>query len=554
LADKLDGLPLALATAGAYLHQVTTSFADYLRLYEQSWLRLQQKTPQLLSYENRALYSTWNISLDQVKQRSDFAEKLLQLWGYFDNQDVWFELLQECPRGSLEWFSELTEDQISFDEAVRVLSDYALVEADATSRTDSFESQGYSMHSCVHSWTKHVVNEKWNNELANLAISCVSSHVLDQSRPEYWVTDQRLAGHSDRCLTFIRRTLMEKDDNTPTPEAVRDLAVYCSRQGRLGEAEELYGLGMGRCENAVEPRMFEIEILNNLGNMFLHSDRLGEAEEKYRQALHESEKTFGQRHWLSLRTVNHLGACLVAGGQLHEAEVMLKRALEGRENFYGPDHLATVETAHNLGELYFKQDRYDEAEDMLLRALEGRERKLGADHILTLETVGNLSNLYRRQKESGKAKKVLYRALKGFEQAFGPDHTSTLHAANHLGLFYIEHHEPVQAKEMFSRALKGDEQAFGTNLTLRLEMINNLGSLYVDQGELDNGEKMYRRALEGREQALGLDHLQTLNTLRCLGMLYANQNKLDESMEMYKRVLEGFEKRCGSDHPHCHGF
>jgi hypothetical protein len=58
LARKLDGLSLALTTAGAYLDQVATSFADYLRLYERSWLKLQQTTPELESYEDRALYST----------------------------------------------------------------------------------------------------------------------------------------------------------------------------------------------------------------------------------------------------------------------------------------------------------------------------------------------------------------------------------------------------------------------------------------------------------------------------------------------------------------
>ncbi|KAF2682085.1 hypothetical protein K458DRAFT_391120 [Lentithecium fluviatile CBS 122367] len=45
LAKELDGLPLALATAGAYLDQVSTSFADYLRLYRASWLKLQQTSP-----------------------------------------------------------------------------------------------------------------------------------------------------------------------------------------------------------------------------------------------------------------------------------------------------------------------------------------------------------------------------------------------------------------------------------------------------------------------------------------------------------------------------
>jgi len=39
-ARELDGLPLALATAGAYLDQVAVSLSDYLRLYKQSWVQL----------------------------------------------------------------------------------------------------------------------------------------------------------------------------------------------------------------------------------------------------------------------------------------------------------------------------------------------------------------------------------------------------------------------------------------------------------------------------------------------------------------------------------
>jgi hypothetical protein len=52
LTDELDGLSLALATAGAYLHLVPDSFAGYLQSYEKSWLRLQQDAPWLLSYED----------------------------------------------------------------------------------------------------------------------------------------------------------------------------------------------------------------------------------------------------------------------------------------------------------------------------------------------------------------------------------------------------------------------------------------------------------------------------------------------------------------------
>jgi hypothetical protein len=79
LAKELDGLPLALATAGAYLDQVAISFADYLRLYKASWLKLQRTSPELSSYKDRALYSTWQLSLNHIKRQNELSAQLLQL-------------------------------------------------------------------------------------------------------------------------------------------------------------------------------------------------------------------------------------------------------------------------------------------------------------------------------------------------------------------------------------------------------------------------------------------------------------------------------------------
>ncbi|PQE23335.1 Tetratricopeptide-like helical domain protein [Rutstroemia sp. NJR-2017a BBW] len=44
LAKRLDGLPLALATAGAYISQAADSFGIYLQLYEEIWNDLAQNT------------------------------------------------------------------------------------------------------------------------------------------------------------------------------------------------------------------------------------------------------------------------------------------------------------------------------------------------------------------------------------------------------------------------------------------------------------------------------------------------------------------------------
>jgi hypothetical protein len=114
LAEELDGLPLALATAGAYLKQAAMSFSDYLRIYKASWAKLQKTSPELSSYEDRTLYSTWQLSFERIKQQNQLSAMLLRFWAYFDNQDIWFELLLHTSSEDPEWIRELTEDEVSF--------------------------------------------------------------------------------------------------------------------------------------------------------------------------------------------------------------------------------------------------------------------------------------------------------------------------------------------------------------------------------------------------------------------------------------------------------
>ncbi|WQF89779.1 hypothetical protein CDEST_14793 [Colletotrichum destructivum] len=175
LARRLDGLPLALSTAGAYLNQVSTTYAKYLQLYDNSWLRLQRESPQLLDYD-QALYSTWEVSFRHIQQENQSAATLLQLWAYLDNEDVWYELLREGALEGLVWLQEMTKDEINFDAAMRVLCEHGLVEAYSPTKESGIESQGYSVHGCVHLWMIHVLNTRVDEEeMAWIAMRCVAS-------------------------------------------------------------------------------------------------------------------------------------------------------------------------------------------------------------------------------------------------------------------------------------------------------------------------------------------------------------------------------------------
>ena len=306
LAKELDGLPLALSTAGAYLNNVATSFTEYLRMYRESWARLQKTTPTLLSYD-RALYSTWAVSYTQVQRQSPTSAMLLRLWAYFDNDDLWFELLREGHSSGPQWFRELTEDMIRFNTVVRVLSDYGLVDVDTTSREGETGSRGYGMHGCVHSWTRHVLNEVLDIDMARLAMRCVGLHVPVHTEQGYWLVQRRLILHAARCRTMIvdRLSIVEGDEG----------------------------------------------ILYRLGCLFSDQGRLSDAEAMYERALRGYEKAWGPEHTSTLATVNNLGLLYTDQGRLSDAEAMYGRALRGDEKGWGPEQTSTLATVNNLGTL-----------------------------------------------------------------------------------------------------------------------------------------------------------------------------------------------------------
>lgn len=80
LAKKLEGLPLALATAASYIKETGISFADYMELYDNClWQSLGDLDEELPEYRDRKLFTTWDMSLARVKQKEPFAHVLVNL-------------------------------------------------------------------------------------------------------------------------------------------------------------------------------------------------------------------------------------------------------------------------------------------------------------------------------------------------------------------------------------------------------------------------------------------------------------------------------------------
>jgi tetratricopeptide (TPR) repeat protein len=480
---------------------VTTSFAEYLRLYEECWSRLQETSPKLNSYEDRSLYTTWKVTIDRIEKQNAASAQLLKLWAYFDKQDLWFGLLQPAHATNDEWIQKLTRDELDFNKAVRLLCEYGLAYPDTLSG-QLFGYAGYSVHSCVHSWTISVLNDRWDNELSRLALTCVASAIPSTNTDKWWLLQRRLLQHA------------EKHEHSITGGTVDITRIEWT--------------------------------LHKLGNLYRDQDKLADAEKMYKRALRAKEEALGPDHTSTLVTVNNLANLYRDQGKLAEAELRYKRALRGNEKALGPDHTSTLTVVNNLGLLYARQGRVVKADKMYVWALRGREEALGPDHTATLMTLNNLGNLYRDQGKLAEAEVLYKRALRGKVNALGPDHTSTMTTVNNLGLLYARQGRVVEADKMYVWALRGREEALGPDHTSTLKTVNDLGNLYVDQGMLAEAEKMYKRAFYGYKRTLGdgpaFSYLPALKTLETLAELYEKQGRTAEALAILATTIQGLHQ------------
>ncbi|KAI9855038.1 MAG: hypothetical protein M1813_000582 [Trichoglossum hirsutum] len=504
LVKRLEGLPLALVIAGSYIRSITVT--KYLELYNSSWNDLHETLGVRRDYPQRTIVTTWMISFGELKRKDVSAVKLLQLWGYLDNQDLWFQLLKwpDCQARAPEWLRQITDTEITFLKTIQNLLGYSLIEQKES-------SDSYSMHVVVHDWIREFINKEDNN-LFRIGITSVGLAVPGDKEKDYQTMQRRLLPHANRLSQSLRRK-----------------HVLDSRSNEIYDISYLYGL-------------------HNLGDLYSCQEKFAEPEAMYQRALTGYEKVLGPEHTSTLRTVNNLGILYQNQGKLAEAEAMYQRALAGKEKVLGPEHTSTLRTVNNLGNLYQNQGKLAEAEAMYQRALAGLEKVLGPERTSMLDTVSNLGVLYWGQGKRAEAEAMCQRALAGFEKVLGPEHTSTLDTVNNLGVLYRIQGKLAEAETMCQRALAGFEKALGPEHTPTLDTVNNLGILYRGQGKLAEAEAMYQRALAGFEKVLGPEHTSTLRTVNNLGILYQGQGKLAEAEAMCQRALAGFEKALGPEH------
>ena len=463
------------------MSQSADSFEDYLELYNNSWSDLAQYDRGPEDYEERTLYSTWNISYQQVREQDLAAAELLKMLAFLDNQDLWHKLFHRGYTDAPAWWIEVNKSRVRFNQAISILHNYSLLEV---------SSGRYSLHKCQHDWMLEHLGHELDHERYRIAVQCVASNVSWRSESEYWAKNRRLLPHARR-------------------------------------------LQHARIKEAITCIYLEPEDLSDMAYLYMQYDMYAEAQEMYERALRGYEMTQGLEAKSTLDTVNNLGIIYAEQGRLAKAEEMYIRVLQSTQKVYGLSSQSTWKAIASNGKRGLKDWEYSRMPAGESRILggpaRGNKKKGGKAEtrnlasISMLDTLNNLGNVYARQGKTQEAEEMYVQALRGYEERYGPEHTSTLDAITNLALLYGGLGKMKKAEDNSIRALRGKEKAWGPDHTSTLDSVVILGDLYRQQGKMSEAQEMYKRALQELEKTHGADHPATQRALNSLAMLQASK-------------------------------
>jgi tetratricopeptide (TPR) repeat protein len=539
ISQELDGLPLALDQAGAYIKETPCLLSDYVSLYR---TRRGDILPKRGSFDQdypASVATTWSLSFEKVSQANPASAELLDFCAFLAPDPIPETLITQGAQHLPPILQKAVVHPPQFDRVISTLLAYSLLHRESSNDT-------VSVHRLVQAILKDQMDEPSRHQWAQRDVRAVNA-AFPEVEFETWPQCERLLPHALLCATWIEQEQMT------FPEASRLLnqtGDYLKERARYAEAEPLYQRALSIREQqlgALHPNT--AFSLNNLALLYDDQGKDEQAEPLVVRALAIYEQQLGPEHPHTASILIHLGYIYRHQGKYEQAEPLLKRALAIDTKAYGTEHPNTALSLNNLALLYQDQGKYSQAEPLYQRALSIREQQLGPEHPSTALSLNNLALLYHHQGKYEQAEPLYERALSIYEQQVGPLHPNTAGSLNNLANLYQDQGKYEQAEPLYQRALAISEQQLGPEHPNTANSLNNLAGLYRAQGKYEQAEPLLKRAFSIDEKTLGPEHPDLATDLNNLAALYFGQGKYAQAEPLFKRALAIYERILGPQHP-----
>jgi tetratricopeptide (TPR) repeat protein len=564
LVQYLNGLPLAIAQAAAFMREVKVNAAEYLALYKEN----EENAVQLLDYEftnlqrqpsvANAVTRTWALSFAQIRARNAPAADLLSLLSLLATGSVPIWILG---------MKSKEENDHRIEEAIEVLASYSLIQLG--------QDRNLYIHSLVQRATRSWLAKGSELERWKSAALQVVSTKFPEPEFENWSKCRELLVHAETVVEYPTKDevthikLLYKlgrynlgsgdyfraeqqiehaysssiqthgETNEQTLLILSDLISCKLATGRWTDAENLgsYALKIAK-ENLVENDPAILTMMTTLAEVWTQQGRWAEAENLETQAFKVKHKVLGDEHPSTLSAMNNLAAIYKNQGRLNEAESLESQVLQLRKRVLGNEHPDTLVSLNNLAITYSDLGRYHDSEQLLRQVIDLRKRLLGPEHPDTVHGMHNLAVLYENQGRLKEAEELSIEVLKLTKGILGLEHPDTVNGMHNLAAIYQSQGRLNEAEELSTEVLELTKRILGAEHPRTLDSIRNLAIIYGSQGRLEEAEELMTEVLELRKRILGPEHPRTLDSIRNLAIIYKSQGRLEEAEELSTGVLE----------------
>ncbi|KAF1352616.1 P-loop containing nucleoside triphosphate hydrolase protein [Delphinella strobiligena] len=353
LVDALEGMPLAIAQAAAYIKQrgPRSSVQQYLEEFERS----EKSQTSLLDVNMRELgrdreaensiIMTWQISFEHIRQSRQSAADLLSLMSFFDHQSIPESVLRARDITRLSTGRETKQTRSNdddstdssseppadkdFEEDIITLCNYSFI-------SDTLDGTTFEMHRLVQlatrKWLKlrkqHIYwleQSLWNLNAA-----------LPNSNYENWVECRALYPHVKLAFDLKPKS---QDACLQWASISNKAAVFVLHQGLARDAER-FAKGSTKLRGELLGKEHPDTLISiaNLASTYWKQGQWKEAEELFVSVIETRKRVLGEEHPDTLTGMANLAATYEEQGRLVTATIILRKTIHLALRAHGPDY------------------------------------------------------------------------------------------------------------------------------------------------------------------------------------------------------------------------
>ena len=465
LAAELDGRPLTLELAGAYLQQVGCPVEDYLSSYRAELRRTvaHQAGRGAKSVGDQTVAAACRLSLEALEKMNPAAAGCLYGCAWMATPEgIPIEILPvpEHPKPTL-WqrarrFGQRLSGSSSDDMKgpVEVLAGFALVSWDPDCGLVS-----------VHPLVRQVMRDELSRNHRAL-------EMLEETH---------------RALA---RGIFYPVDSLPRDEQMSRLLPHV-----LAEAEV--------CSNLASPESmahWPVVPWFRASHRLMECGRFGAMRELNANVHSYCSRVLGDEHENTLGSLNNLAIALSGLGELERARDVFAESLELGRRILGAEHSETVGTMANLAQTLARLGDGEAARELWESVVAIQRHSLDEDDPALLQSTKKLAEISGQLEDWPRVLALHEERMTVLRRALGPDHPEVLATMGDLAVTLDALGRPMDARPFHQAVLAGHRRVGGGARSTWLHSLHNYLCHQDDSSDLEVDEGLRAELLEAVQQ------------------------------------------------------